>query len=92
MTPREELIQVAAVAVAMVEDLDYGQADANAAPNYNLPMDTQARNVLADVFAERYAQDNKWGPQHHPLELWFTILMEEVGEAAQAYLNQEVFT
>lgn len=40
--------------------------------------------VLSDVYAERYLQDQKWGLQRHAYPFWLTILMEEVGEAAQA--------
>ena len=37
---------------------------------------------------ERNAQDEKWGEQHHSDEKWLTILMEEVGEAAKAVLEE----
>lgn len=36
------------------------------------------------VVAERYKQHEKWGEQRHDLEYWLTILVEEVGEFAQA--------
>ena len=40
--------------------------------------------VLAAIRTERARQDEKWGVQnHHPME-WLVVLMEEVGEAAQA--------
>lgn len=40
--------------------------------------------------AEMFRQDSKWGPQSHCPERWMTILMEEVGEAADA-ANAVVF-
>lgn len=36
---------------------------------------------------ERQRQDEKWGVQNHEPEWWLTILMEEVGELAQAILE-----
>lgn len=86
MTLREELIQVAAVAVAIVEDLDYGAADSGRVLSH--PNDraqskkTITSPVLAQVFEERQRQDRKWGRQHHTPAEWMAILMEEVGEAA----------
>ena len=77
MSYREELIQVAAVAVAMVEDLDNGSADR-----------TTATYVMHEVMDERIQQNEKWGAQHHDRAMWLTILMEEVGEAAQAFLHE----
>jgi NTP pyrophosphatase (non-canonical NTP hydrolase) len=43
--------------------------------------------AVCDVIAERYRQDAKWGEQNHSMEWWLAILMEEVGEAAQAILE-----
>ena len=37
---------------------------------------------------ERNAQDAKWGEQHHSDEKWLTILLEELGEAAKAVLEE----
>lgn len=74
---REELIQVAAVAVAIVEDLDYVVA--------GNPLIT--RRVLDDVLRERVRQDGKWGPQSHDPFTWLMILMEEVGEVAEEIDN-----
>ena len=67
-----ELIQVAAVAVAWLEDLGFTQQAA-----------------LTDIRHERFAQDEKWGPQHHSNELWSSILGEEYGEACQALLKEK---
>ena len=76
---REEMVQVAAVAVSIIEDMIYGEAGLS---------DSCTDDVLENIKAERAAQDLKWGPQHHTPEMWLAILMEEVGEAAQAYLHE----
>jgi hypothetical protein len=76
----EELVQVAAVAVAMIEDHLCGVADR-----------TVLAEVITAVSVERQRQDAKWGPQHHGPAEWLVILMEEVGEAAQAALQTLIF-
>lgn len=69
---RTELIQVAAVAVAIVTDMDHGStAYSNVA----------WQKVLQEITIERLAQEGMWGPQHHDLTVWAAILLEEVGEA-----------
>ena len=69
MTVREELIQVAAIAVAIIEYLDYGIADArrDVWPPYHSDQSTisQSERVVFDVVQERLKQDDKWGPQAH---------------------------
>ena len=40
-----------------------------------------------DIGIERSMQDEKWGVQNHSPEWWLAILMEEVGELAQAILE-----
>ncbi|WP_083402245.1 HNH endonuclease [Bacillus sp. MUM 116] len=40
--------------------------------------------VLYDVEKERIRQLEKWNIQRHPLGFWLAILMEEVGEVAEA--------
>ena len=37
---------------------------------------------------ERNAQDEKWGEQRHSDEKWLTIILEELGEAAEAVLEK----
>lgn len=69
---RAELVQVAAVAVAAIEDLDGGSAS----------MEDLAE-VLANVAEERGRQNARWGAQHHPPGIWLAILAEEVGEVAR---------
>jgi NTP pyrophosphatase (non-canonical NTP hydrolase) len=45
------------------------------------------RNIFDEIADERNRQDAKWGEQNHDLFDWMTILMEEVGELAQACLH-----
>jgi len=40
--------------------------------------------VADDILDERTRQNIKWGKQNHPYTVWLAILMEEVGEVAQA--------
>ena len=81
MSYRDELIQVAAVAVAMIQDLDEGST--------KLHDDRVSQSVLDEVHKERWKQEQKWGPQHHSKERWFAILGEEVGEVANTILENE---
>lgn len=41
-------------------------------------------DVNSDVMSERIRQNRKWGTQRHDAGKWLAILVEEVGEAAQA--------
>ena len=84
---RNKLIQVAGVAVSMIEDFDYGVADSSKTLTADRPKTTQSKRtqtapILSQIFEERQNQDEKWGPQHHVFSTWMVILMEEVGEAA----------
>lgn len=86
MTLREELIQVAAVAVAIVQDLDYGTTYLSG----DLVTDrlkTRVGYIVNEVVDERFRQEDKWGPQHHSPEEWLAILAEEVGEAGATTLD-----
>lgn len=78
---REEMIQVAAVAVAIVQDLDNGTTEDTW--NGRGERNPHTEKVLHEVGYERSRQEIKWGPQHHTPEEWLAILAEEVGEAAQ---------
>lgn len=40
--------------------------------------------IINDINSERNRQDFKWGEQVHDYPTWLTILVEEVGEVAQA--------
>ncbi len=43
--------------------------------------------AIQDVMVERERQDEKWGEQNHDPFLYLTVLVEEVGEFAQAALH-----
>ena len=49
------------------------------------------KEVLAAIESERDYQDKLWGVQNHLPEHWVTILMEEVGEAAKAVLENDSY-
>jgi len=85
MNLREELIQVAAVAVAWIEDIDLGRAD-SLAPHAKGGFHED--NVLRQVTKERMRQDYKWGIQHHEPVTWLAILAEEVGELSVMWDGQ----
>lgn len=71
---RNELVQVAAVAVAMVEDILWDTTGT----------ELGTETVLLAVRHEREHQEGKWGAQHHSVMEWLSILGEEYGEACQA--------
>lgn len=48
--------------------------------------------TLAAIEAEGYSQDLKWGEQNGPPTEWLAILVEEVGELAQAMLADQSAT
>lgn len=48
------------------------------------------KKAFEDIEAERVRQDAKWGEQNHGPHRWLAILMEEVGEAAEAMLESSV--
>lgn len=43
--------------------------------------------IISKVLEERRRQNEKWGVQTNPPEVWQAILTEEVGESAQAVLH-----
>jgi NTP pyrophosphatase (non-canonical NTP hydrolase) len=51
--------------------------------------DDLQHEVLYDVKRERMRQDQKWGLQRHDYGTWLQILVEEVGEVAQAMQQQK---
>ena len=53
------------------------------------PHGSGALEVLDEVLGERANQTAKWGEQNHHPERWLAILMEEVGEAAEAALDDK---
>jgi len=42
------------------------------------------KHINLEVLKERVEQNRKWGKQNHSMTEWLTILVEEVGEVAQA--------
>lgn len=82
---RKELIEIAAVAISAIEDLDYGEADHRRFLGWHDPYTENP--AFRDVWEERIRQDSKWGPQTHDPRAWLTILGEEFGEACQAALR-----
>ena len=82
MSLRDELIQVAAVAVAIVQDLDTGSTEMDSG---------YVGTVLGDIANERDRQEAKWGLQHHPIAEWLSILGEEYGEACKAANDEIIF-
>ena len=85
MSYRSELIQVAAVAVAAIQNLDAGSTAIET--SYELD---KSCAIASEVLGERERQEKKWGPQRHHPEKWMVILMEEVGEAAEAVLEDNL--
>ena len=47
------------------------------------------KKVVVDILAERYFQEMKWGEQNHDPYTYLAILLEEVGEYAQASLQTQ---
>lgn len=52
----------------------------------HLKITKEAFNNLIQI--ERNAQDEKWGEQQHNDEKWLAIILEELGEAAKAVLEE----
>ena len=47
------------------------------------------RQAAEKIDNERERQDGKWGTQRHSYETWLAILIEEVGEFAQAIQSRK---
>jgi len=47
-------------------------------------------DAVSMLLRERLNQDEKWGKQRHSMEKWLSILVEEVGEFAQAIQKDEI--
>lgn len=87
---RAELIQVAALAVAAVEDIDKGSSDiSREAWSISGKTEFYTSDVLDAVFAERVRQDKKWGPQHKRLASWLLYIGEELGECCKELGDNE---
>lgn len=79
MSYRSELIQVAAVAIAAIQNLDSGKT------TEYIPDE-----ILDEVINERMSQEGKWGSQNHDPLMWLAILGEEYGEVARAILEKDI--
>lgn len=53
-------------------------------PSQKLLNENKRLRCAEAILDERDRQDKKWGKQDHSLPEWMTILMEEVGELADA--------
>lgn len=82
MTYREELVQVAAVALAALQCSKNGTSALLGAADYNIQDE-----LIREVLDERERQERKWGEQSLSPERWHTILSEEVGEVARSILE-----
>ena len=79
---RNELVQVAAVAVAALQDEITGSTRREiGAESY----------ILSLVMAERQRQESKWGTRTCPPKKWLRVLVEEVGEVAGEIENLDAF-
>jgi len=46
-------------------------------------------DALQLIMSERARQNRKWGVQNHPDLYWLAIIMEEIGETAQAIIDRK---
>lgn len=87
MTYREELIQVAAVALAMA------QMDEIGTTSRDDPDEVQAeKDLLQEIQIERQAQELQWGTRRkdsYSRSEFYTVLGEEFGEVGRAILEGE---
>lgn len=82
----DELVQVAAVAVAIMEDDEFGQCDAQ---RHNPNEWTQLEEIVERIGVERIRQDEQWGARHLTKLEWAMILAEEIGEWANEMMKLE---
>lgn len=59
----------------------------NLKENIEKALEMEGGIPLAMILTERLKQEVKWGQQNHKPEIFLAILMEEVGELAQAILE-----
>lgn len=76
---RAELIQVAAVAIAAITDMDQGHTKLTISTDGDL---TATEQAIVDIAQERHKQEVKGGTRSLYPGKWLIILGEEVGEAA----------
>jgi len=56
--------------------------------NYQSSVD-RFKAIMSQITTERGRQDAKWGEQNHDFPKYLTILTEELGEAAKAFLEKD---
>jgi hypothetical protein len=86
-------VQVAAVAVAILTDLEQGSTEL-LVPAAGSPLGFSKGHMRAidAIETERLRQENKWGTRtNRPIAEWLVILGEEYGEACQAALEEVMF-
>jgi NTP pyrophosphatase (non-canonical NTP hydrolase) len=87
---RERLAQIGRIADSAITRLHMGEAEVQLAPPFLAPGDSLRDNALTLVIAEMDRQDRKWGSQRkQPSGTWLKILVEEVGEVAEAMLDED---
>lgn len=69
------------------ERIDQLITEKNTLREQNARLVRQHSFALMSVLNERLRQNEKWGEQNHPDEVWLAILSEEVGETSQAILH-----
>lgn len=87
---QKELIQVAAVALAMAQVDRLGSTDLSGVNGGCMMFD-----LAAEVTEERRRQEHKWGvrtAEGTTREWWLAVLMEEVGEVAKEILESKCST
>lgn len=87
---QKELIQVAAVALAMAQVDRFGSTDIATMKGEDAMFD-----LGVEATEERRRQENKWGvrtAEGTTREWWLAVLMEEVGEVAKEILESKCST
>lgn len=74
---------------AMVEYIPQGVGNKLVELKREGRVDFTGQPVLQNVLEERKRQDSIWGQQNHEDSWWFTIIVEEIGEVAQAILHDK---
>jgi len=85
-----EVVRLNRLIAIQTEQLKLKAPPAPAAPPFLSEVDTYRDRALTLLLAEMDKQDQKWGPmrKQHPYK-WNSILMEEIGEAAEATLLED---
>lgn len=90
MSLRDELIQVAAVAMATVSIIDKQSTYLAFENIQDTQYDSYYTRIANDIAVERLRQEKKWGVRcddDADVFWWLAVLGEEVGEACQAALE-----